>query len=244
VTAEELALRAREDLVASVSHELRTPLTSILGYLELALDDDDLAASTREQLEIAERNAARLRELVADILAMSAASRHGVGFALHPAPTDVAEIVESAVTAVAPRAMAHGIRIDASGVRSCRAVVDAHRLRQVVDNLLSNAVKYNRRGGGVVVSVEREAEAVLITVADNGPGISPSEQARIFERFFRADAVRNSSVHGSGLGLAISRDIARAHGGDILLATAPGAGSVFTVRLPQKEEAQSWSSTS
>ncbi len=244
VTAEELALRAREDLVASVSHELRTPLTSILGYLELALDDDDLAASTREQLEIAERNAARLRELVADILAMSAASRHGVGFALHPAPTDVAEIVESAVTAVAPRATAHGIRIDASGVHSCRAVVDAHRLRQVVDNLLSNAVKYNARGGGVIVSVEREAEAVLIAVADNGPGISPSEQARIFERFFRADAVRNSSVHGSGLGLAISRDIARAHGGDISLATAPGAGSVFTVRLPQKEEAQSWSSMS
>lgn len=242
VTAEELALRAREDLVASVSHELRTPLTSIIGYLELALDDDALGGATREQLEIAERNATRLRELVADILAMSAASRHGVGFALEPAATDVAEIVQSAVTSVAPRAVAHGIRIDASGVRACPAVVDAHRLRQVVDNLLSNAVKYNTRGGVVVVSVEREAGAVSITVADDGPGISPSEQGRIFERFFRADAVRNSSIHGSGLGLAISRDIARAHGGDITMTTQPGAGSVFTVRLPQKEGAASWSS--
>lgn len=244
VTSEELALRAREDLVASVSHELRTPLTSIIGYLELALDDEHLDAMTREQLEIAERNAARLRELVADILAMSAASRHGVGFALEPSPTDVADIVQSAVTSVAPRAAAHGIRIDASGVHPCPAVVDAHRLRQVVDNLLSNAVKYNSRGGVVVVSLAREDESVLITVADDGPGISESEQGRIFERFYRADAVRNSSVHGSGLGLAISRDIVRAHGGDITMETEPGTGSVFTVRLPQKEGAASWSSMS
>lgn len=244
VTAEETALRAREDLVASVSHELRTPLTSIIGYLELALDDDRLQPSTREQLEIAERNAIRLRELVADILAVSAASRHGVGFALQPAPADLEAIVRAAVTSVAPRAAAQGIQIDASAVRSCPTVVDAHRLRQVVDNLLSNAVKYNRRGGRVTVTVDREEDAVVLRVADDGPGISPSEQGRIFERFFRADAVRNSTVHGSGLGLAISRDIARAHGGDITVATQPGRGSVFTVRLPHKEGAASWSSMS
>lgn len=243
VTAEELALRAREDLVASVSHELRTPLTSIIGYLELALDDDDLAPATREQLEIAERNATRLRELVADILAMSAASRHGVGFSLNPAVADVAEIVESAVTSAAPRAAAHGIRIDATDVRACPAVVDAHRLRQVVDNLLSNAVKYNHRDGVVTVSVGREDDTVVISVADDGQGISANEQGRIFERFFRADEVRNSSVHGSGLGLAISRDIVRAHGGDITVRSEPGAGSVFTVRLPQKGGAAPWSST-
>ena len=140
--------------------------------------------------------------------------------------------------------MAHGIRVDASGVRSCPAVVDAHRLRQVVDNLLSTAVKYNTSGGVVLVSVAREADTVLITVADDGPGISPNEKGRVFERFFRADTVRNSSVHGSGLGLAISRDIARAHGGDITMTTEPGAGAVFTVHLPQKEGAASWSSTS
>lgn len=243
VTAEELALRAREDLVASVSHELRTPLTSIIGYLELALDDEKMDAATREQLRIAERNATRLRELVADILAMSAASRHGVGFSLEPAPSDIAEIVESAVTSVAPRAVAHGIRIDTTGVSTCPALVDPHRLRQVVDNLLSNAVKYNARGGVVTVSVTREDDAAVVTVADDGPGISPTEQGRVFERFFRADAVRNSSVHGSGLGLAISRDIVRAHGGDITMQTEPGAGSVFTVRLPQRNGSAPWSST-
>lgn len=235
VTAEEQALRAREDLVASVSHELRTPLTSIIGYLELALEDTDLHASTRERLEIAERNATRLRELVADILAMSAASRHGIDFALNPAPADVSEIVGAAATSVAPRAAAHGIRIDASGVHSSVAMVDAHRLRQVVDNLLSNAVKYNTRGGAVVVTVERADAAIAISVADDGPGISANDQARVFERFFRADAVRNSSVHGSGLGLSISRDIVRAHGGELTVRSEPGRGAVFTVRLPQRE---------
>lgn len=244
VTAEELALRAREDLVASVSHELRTPLTSIIGYLELALDDERMDAATRDQLRVAERNATRLRELVADILAMSAASRHGVGFSLEPAPSDIADIVESAVTSVAPRAAAHGIRVDTTRVQTCPALVDPHRVRQVVDNLLSNAVKYNTRGGVVTVAVAREDDTVVISVADDGPGISPSEQGRVFERFFRADAVRNSSVHGSGLGLAISRDIVRAHGGEITMQTEPGAGSVFTVHLPQRKGSVTWSSTS
>ncbi|CAH0327848.1 Alkaline phosphatase synthesis sensor protein PhoR [Microbacterium sp. Bi128] len=235
MTAEEQALRAREDLVASVSHELRTPLTSIIGYLELALDDTALNAATRDQLEIAERNATRLRELVADILAMSAASRHGVDFALRPASADVGEIVAAAVTSAAQHASAHGIRIDASGVGPCPGVVDAHRMRQVVDNLLSNAVKYNTRGGAVVVTVDRVDGTITISVADDGPGISATDQGRVFDRFFRADAVRGSSVHGSGLGLSISRDIARAHGGDITVRSEPGQGTLFTVRLPQRE---------
>lgn len=244
VTTEEQALRARDDLVASVSHELRTPLTSVIGYLELALDDERLDAATREQLEIAGRNAVRLRELVADILAMSAASRNGVEFDLDLTTADVADIVGSALTSLAPLASAHGIRLDATGVCSAPAVVDARRLRQVVDNLVSNAVKFNARGGVVVVSATREGDAVVIRVADDGPGISPSEEGRIFERFFRADAVRNSSIHGSGLGLAISRDIVRAHGGDITVQTQQGTGTVFTVRLPQEEGTASWSSTS
>ena len=232
VTAEQRALRAREDLVASVSHELRTPMTSIIGYLELALDDPGIPASTREQLEVAERNATRLRELVADILAMSVASRHGVDFHLSPAPADVADIVRAAIEAVAPRAAEQGIRLDADGIRPAVAPVDAHRLRQVLDNLLSNAVKYNARGGTVTVTVQSDDATVTVAVADDGRGMSDAEQEHLFERFFRADAVRNSSTHGSGLGLAISRDIVRAHGGDIAVDSGPGTGSTFTVSLP------------
>ncbi|MDF2920752.1 MAG: signal transduction histidine kinase [Microbacterium sp.] len=237
VTAEEQALRARDDLVASVSHD-----TSIIGYLDLALDDPGIDAETRDRLEVAERNATRLRELVADILAMSASSRQGAEFDLIPVDTDIATIVRAAVESQQPRAADHGIRIDSSGVRPGIAHVDPRRLRQVVDNLLSNAIKYNVRGGTVTVAVEIGATSVQIAVADDGPGISRSEQGRVFDRFFRGDAVRNSSTHGSGLGLAISRDIVRAHGGEITVSSALGSGSTFIVRLPRKQGSATCSS--
>lgn len=237
VTVEEQARRIREDFVASVSHELRTPLTSILGYLDLALDDDTITEATRERLEVAERNAARLSELVADILALSTASGEGFGVDLERAPADVSALVRTAIHSIMPRAVEQQIRLDATGIDDgVIAVVDAHRVRQVIDNLLSNAVKYNPRGGAVVVTVTADARSVTVVVADDGPGISVSEQARLFERFFRGDAVRKSSTHGSGLGLAISRDIVRAHGGEITVRTAPGDGAAFAVRLPQTGE--------
>lgn len=236
VTAEEQALRVRDDLVASVSHELRTPLTSIIGYLDLALDDPAIMEETRERLEVAERNATRLRELVADILAMSAASRHGAEFDLVPVDMDIAAIVRASIESQQPRAVDHGIRIDSSGLRPGSARVDPRRLRQVVDNLISNAIKYNVRGGTVAVAVDVSESAVQIAVADDGPGISRTEQDRVFDRFFRGDAVRNSSTHGSGLGLAISRDIVRAHGGEITVSSALGTGATFIVRLPRNQE--------
>ncbi|SDO90520.1 His Kinase A (phospho-acceptor) domain-containing protein [Microbacterium testaceum StLB037] len=233
VTVEEQARRAREDLVASVSHELRTPLTSIIGYLDLALDDDELDPATRERLEVAERNASRLLELVADILAVSSTSREGFGVDLDLRPTDVSAIVRSAIESIALKAHDHGILIEAGDLPTAHALVDGRRVRQVIDNLLSNAVKYNPRGGSVAVSVGNEPRSITVVISDDGPGISASEQARLFERFFRGDAVRKSSTHGSGLGLAISRDLVRAHGGEITVHTAAGEGATFTVRLPR-----------
>jgi signal transduction histidine kinase len=232
VTNEEQALRAREDLVASVSHELRTPLTSIIGYLELALDGPPLPETTRRDLEVAERNAGRLLELVADILAVSAASRHGVDLQVNPQPTDVAAILAGAVESIAPRAAERRITIDTSGVDTAVASVDPHRVRQVMDNLLSNAVKYHRDGGTVRAASTSDGVHVWVTVSDDGPGISDEEQPQLFERFFRSDAVRNSTTHGSGLGLAISREIVHAHRGEIFVQSQPGRGATFTVRLP------------
>lgn len=233
VTVEEQARRAREDLVASVSHELRTPLTSIIGYLDLVLDDDTLGDAARDRLEIAERNASRLLELVADILSQSTASGGGSAIELDRSPTDIAALVRAAIESIEPRARDHGIRILTSEMAPIRAVVDARRVRQIVDNLLSNAVKYIPRGASITVTVTADVQSLSIVVADDGPGISPSEQARLFERFFRGDAVRKTSTHGSGLGLAISRDLARAHGGEITVRTASGEGATFTVRLPR-----------
>ena len=96
-------------------------------------------------------------------------------------------------------------------------------------------MKYGHDGGEVRVQVAGDGVHVWIVVTDDGPGISEREQPQLFERFFRADAVRNSTTHGSGLGLSISRDLARAHGGDIFFSSRPGSGSTFTVRLPVVE---------
>lgn len=237
VTAEVQALRAREDLVASVSHELRTPLTSILGYLELALDGE-LPESTRRDLAVAERNAERLLELVTDILAISDVTRHGVGLVLRPEDVDLVGIVTAAIESIAPRAAERHIDVRGETAAPVVARVDPHRIRQVVDNLLSNAVKYHRDGGSVQVAVSGDGVDAWLSVSDDGPGIALDEQPMLFERFFRADAVRNSSTHGSGLGLAISRDLVRAHGGEIFVQSRPGAGATFTVRVPLQPEGE------
>lgn len=232
VTSEELALRSREDLIASVSHELRTPLTSITGYVELALDDPGLSPVTRRSLEVVERNAGRLLDLVADLLAASAASHMGVALSVKPERTDLSSVVASAVEAAQPRAHERGIVIDTTLVEHVHTRADPHRIRQVVDNLLSNAIKYNEVGGRVDVSLADDGTHVWLHVSDTGPGIPQSELPRLFERFFRSDRVRNSTTHGSGLGLAISREIVRAHAGEITVRTTPGEGATFVVRLP------------
>lgn len=232
VTTEELALRAREDLVASVSHELRTPLTSIIGYLDLALDDDSLAPTARRSLEVAERNASRLLELVSDILTASAESRQGVDLSVNPEMCDLSDVVMASIEAVIPPAGERRITIDASGVEPAPAFADPHRIRQVMDNLLSNAVKYNDDGGHIEVGLTSDGLHAWIVVRDDGPGISEQELPRLFERFFRSDAVRKTTTHGSGLGLAITRDIVRASGGEITVQTRSGEGATFIVRLP------------
>lgn len=235
VTTEELALRAREDLVASVSHELRTPLTSITGYVELALDTPDLPPGARRSLEVAERNAGRLLELVSDILTVSAVSRKGVDLSVDASETDLAPVVQAAIEAAAPRAAERRITIDGSGVEETIAFADPHRIRQVVDNLIMNAINYNRDGGQVEVGASHDGLHAWLFVRDNGPGVSEAEVPRLFDRFFRSDSVRKTTTHGSGLGLAISRDIVRAHGGEITVQTRLGEGATFIVRLPSAD---------
>lgn len=234
VTAEELALRAREDLIASVSHELRTPLTSITGYVDLALDDPSLSPVSRRSLEVVERNATRLLDLVADLLTASAASHMGVELSLRVERTDLSTVVAAAVESALPRADERRITIDVDKVEQVDVLADPHRMRQVTDNLVSNAIKYNRVGGHVEIGLTADVDHVWLVVVDNGPGIPESELPRLFERFFRSELVRKSTTHGSGLGLAISREIVRAHGGEITVRTVLDVGTTFIVRLPAR----------
>lgn len=232
VTSELNAIQARDDLVASVSHELRTPLTSILGYLELALDDETLDPSTRSMLQVASSNADRLLALVADLLTAASRTEQQIAMSFHRC--ELAEIVSQAIQAQSPAADERGIRLvdDIEGPIVLEA--DGFRLRQVIDNLLSNAIKYNRENGRVVVAAETTDDRVSLTVKDTGIGLSDVEQTKLFDRFFRAEGVRNSTIHGSGLGLSISRDIIRRHGGELTVSSTLGVGTVFTATLPRR----------
>jgi signal transduction histidine kinase len=231
VTAEINAIQARDDLVASVSHELRTPLTSILGYLELALDDESLDASTRSMLEVASSNADRLLALVADLL--TAASEKDQQIVMSFNQCDLAEIAAQSIEAQRLAASERGISIENAITEPVLLEADGFRLRQVIDNLISNAIKYNTENGHVSVSTRAFDDHVELIVSDTGIGLSELEQTKLFDRYFRAEGVRQSTIHGSGLGLTISRDIVRRHGGDLVVTSALGVGTSFTASIPR-----------
>ena len=222
------AVRAKEDFVANVSHELRTPLTSIMGYLDLALEDsEDLPAHITASLNVALRNSEKLLALVSDLLS---AATGGTGVALEAA--DLTELIHAAVTSAAPRAEINGVHLITELPDSLPDVVDPQRIGQVLDNLLSNAVKYSPDGGAVTVRARRTERHTHIEVADPGIGMTEAEQAEVFTKFFRSGTARKAAIPGVGLGLAISRKIVEEHGGTISLRSTAGVGTVFTVTLP------------
>jgi signal transduction histidine kinase len=233
VTAELEAINARDSLIGSVSHELRTPLTSILGYLELALDDPQIADDTRHMIDVSYRNAERLVALVTDLLLAASQADQELPITLEVC--NLTEIVADAIDAQRFGAEEHRIAIDGELEPSVIAQVDPLRIRQVVDNLLSNAIKYNRTDGRVTVALTSRANSVTIAVRDTGLGISPADLAQLFDRFFRTESARNSATVGTGLGLGITRDIVRRHGGDLVVTSELGVGSVFTVTLPTED---------
>ena len=231
VTAELRAIKARDDLVASVSHELRTPLTSIMGYLELALDDDTLDGSTRRMLEVASKNCDRLLALVADLLTTAAGREQELDIVKRPC--DLAVIVTDAIESLRPVAAERDISFVLAALPSIPLQADAFRLRQVIDNLFSNAIKYNIPSGRITVALAESATEVELRITDTGRGMTPGEQEHLFDRFYRADSVRGSSIHGTGLGLNISRDILRRHGGDLRLESVPDQGTTAIAVLPR-----------
>ncbi len=232
VTEERTALKARDSLVASVSHELRTPLTSILGYLELVLDNEDVSEGVHRQVDVAYRNSERLLGIVSGILAASTASRMSAEVTISPRSSDVADLLRASASDLGPVARERAIRIDIDDVTSAPAFIDPSRIRQVIDNLVSNAIKFNRDGGTVTLGSSTDGAHTWFLVRDTGIGLTPEDQDRVFERFFRAE----SGVPGTGLGLAISLEIVRAHGGDITVTSTLGLGTTFMVQVPANAE--------
>ncbi len=228
------ANRLKDEFLATLSHELRTPLNAVLGYVRMlrsgAIQPDRVA----QALEVIERNAGALTQMVEDVLDVS---RIISGKArLDVRPTDIALVVKDAVSTVMPAAEAKGLRLDVSVDSHVGPVSgDATRLRQVAWNLLSNAVKFTPRGGRIDVSVMTINSYVEITVRDTGIGFSRDFLPYVFERFRQAESGTTRRHGGLGLGLAIARHIVEMHGGTIHASSeGEGKGATFQVRLPTK----------
>ncbi|SHF85752.1 PAS domain-containing sensor histidine kinase [Geodermatophilus nigrescens] len=234
------AERLKDQFVALVSHELRTPLSSVLGYLELVLDDPDLGAGTRRHLGTVQCNAARLERLVGDLLftAQVEAGR----FALTPGEVDLAALLRAAGESAQVTADGAGVTLAVTAPASGPVVPgDALRLGQAVDNLVSNAVKFTPRGGRVELGLgtadgragSPAGGEVSIEVRDTGVGIPGAERAGLGTRFTRATTAVRAGVPGVGLGLSITHAIAAAHGGRLELASTEGRGTTATLVLPR-----------
>jgi signal transduction histidine kinase len=227
--------RLKDEFVGLISHELRTPLSSVLGYLELLRDEGDVPLSEEQlgYLDVAERNANRLLRLVGDLL-FTAQVESGK-FHLDEQAQQLAPILMASVESARPIAAAAGIELGLDLAEDCMVNADGVRLGQGCDNLISNAIKFTPRGGRVTVGLRGSASSAVITVADTGMGIAAEELDQLFSRFFRATTATRNAVQGVGLGLVITRAIARAHGGEIGVASEEGVGTTFSMTLPLLE---------
>lgn len=233
----EQALAAKTEFLASTSHELRTPLNGILGMTQILLADAGVAPRHRTQIELLHDAGSTMRALVDDILDV-AKIEHG-GFTINPKPTDVAELAQRVTRLFAAQADNAGLMLDcAVDLPQPNGLVDPDRVTQILFNLIGNALKFTPEGQ-VLVSVHQVAPdtgealpSLILSVRDSGIGIAPEWHDSVFDMFRQVDGARTRNYGGTGLGLAICRQLARAMGGDIALASVPGEGSTFTVTLP------------
>ncbi|RNL64971.1 sensor histidine kinase [Nocardioides marmoriginsengisoli] len=225
------AARLKDEFVATVSHELRTPLTSIVGYVDVLLEDiDGIPVEARPFLETVQRNARRLHRLVDDLL--SDALKLGKA-ELHLGRISLAAVVRASAVEAEKTAHAAGLGFEVEIGRAILEVQgDAERLAQVIDNVFNNAVKFTPPGGTVSGFVKRDGRVAVIRISDTGRGIPPEELEDVFMKFFRSPGVQLDAIPGTGLGLAISKTIIEAHGGTISVDSTVGLGTTLEIRLP------------
>jgi two-component system phosphate regulon sensor histidine kinase PhoR len=225
--------QAKSDFLATVSHELRTPLTSVTGYVEMLRDQEagPLTATQEQMLETVDRNAARLRHLIEDLLTLSKIESGTFKSVMQP--VNLAEIVAAAVAALQPAAAAKDLTLhcDCPG-QELVVNGDPGHLDRLLMNLLSNAVKFTPEGGRIDVGTGTEGALAVLTVADSGIGIPERDQSELFTRFFRASNAVERSIPGTGLGLAIVRTIVDNHSGALTVTSQEGKGTTVTARLP------------
>ncbi|MBN1219115.1 MAG: HAMP domain-containing histidine kinase [Anaerolineae bacterium] len=221
--------------VSVAAHELRTPLTSIQGYVEVLLDKDfgPLTQNQVKYLEIVQTSAHRLLNIINNLLDVTRIETGQIELVL--TPTDLAGLVQKVVAEFAPQINLKSQDITLHSTPNLPlALCDSNRATQIVTNLLINAHKYTPREGQICLELKpAEAPSFLqFSIADNGMGIAPEDQLKLFTRFFRTERARTNQTTGTGLGLYITRSLVELHGGQIWFESKPNQGSTFYVTFP------------
>jgi len=219
----------RQEFISNVSHEIQSPLTSIRGFAR-ALENDQLSVAERHHyLSIIETESTRLSRITEDLLKLATLESDQVQ--LEPKPYRLDKQVRSLILACEPQWMEKELEMDVV-LDELQVTADEDLLSQVWINLIHNSIKFTPQGGRVRVELHRQNGNVEFKITDTGMGISEEDQARLFERFFKADKSRTRSNGGSGLGLSIAKKIVDLHKGTIEVKSNVGAGTIITVSLP------------
>jgi signal transduction histidine kinase len=234
----EIANKHKSEFLANMSHELRTPLNAILGYTELIIDNiyGDVPEKIQEVLERVEKNGRHLLNLINDVLDLSKIEAGRLTLSLNE--YSMQDIIQTVFTSVEALAAEKNLDLNVK----IRGVLntgkgDEQRIAQVILNLLGNAIKFTEQGK-VEVAATVSDESFLVSITDTGPGLSETDQKKIFEEFRQADASITRAKGGTGLGLSISKKIVEMHGGRIWVDSSLGKGSTFSFKLPIRVEMQ------
>ncbi|WP_066286997.1 sensor histidine kinase [Arthrobacter sp. B6] len=223
----------RNDFVANVSHELKTPVGAISLLAEAIESSADDEEAVRRFAKRMHKESGRLAALVQDIIELS--RLQGASVAQQGRPVDINAVIHEAVDRSQLPAESKNIKIVVGGHVDGMVHGDPDLLVTALRNLIDNAIRYSPENTRVGVGVRAKEGLIAISVTDQGEGLSPEDQERVFERFYRVDAARSRHTGGTGLGLSIVKHVVSNHGGEVTLWSQPGQGSTFTLRLPEME---------